>query len=200
MPRWEKVTGLELEERIALDRPLDDLLPSGPAVYMWRRNLRLSPAATTSASAFQAWLGKVMRVPIATLKKKELSHYSILEKLSLGGQGLSADKENTLGELAKNAKARVYLAGYVESLAMALPSLYVGEAHNLTVRIRDHINGDSGLKSLLIEDFELGWPDVELWYFVLPLDDDSEKPKSLRTLFEAIATRLTLAPCVRRIG
>jgi hypothetical protein len=200
MTRWEIISGSDLEERLTLGRSIDDLIPEGPAIYMWRRHLRAQQAVISSPAAFNAWVGGVLKVPIATLKNKELSHYAVMEKLCLGGQGLSQDKESTLADLAKNAKGRSYVATFLQSVAPAMPSVYVGEAHVLRNRIRDHVLGDSGLKAVLSEDFGLSWSDLDLWFYALPIENDAPKPKALRTLLEAVATRLTLAPCVRRIG
>ena len=200
MFRWQNVSGSDLEERIAVGRTLDELLPESPGIYMWRRHLRAQRAVIASPAAFQAWVAQILKVPLATLRKKELSHYAVLEMMSLGGQGLSADKEATLSELAKNPKGRAYVAAFLQSLAASMPSVYVGEARDLRSRIRDHLNGESGLKSVLSEDFSLAWSELDLWFYELPADDDGQRPKALRTLLETVATRLTLAPCVRRIG
>jgi hypothetical protein len=200
MSRWQSVSGSDLEERIALGRPLDELLPRVSAIYMWRRHLRAQGAVISSPAAFHAWVTAVLKVPIATLRKRELSHYAVLETLYLGGQGLSLEKESTLADLARNQKGRGYVAAFLQSLAESMPSVYVGEAHDLRNRIRNHLIGETGLKAVLSEDFSLGWPDLDLWYYELPAGADADRPKALRTLLETVATRLTLAPCVRRIG
>src|SRR5687768_12008685 len=100
MPQWEKVDGSELEERFATSDGVADLLPDGPAIYMWRRNLRPPPAVLVSPAAFRSWIDSAVAVPIACLKRRELSHYALLENLTLGGQALSEEKGRTIELLA----------------------------------------------------------------------------------------------------
>ena len=66
---------------------------------MWRRHLRAPKLARSSPAAFQEWVGTELKIPVATLRQMELSHYAIIETLHIGGQGLSSDKQSTLVEL-----------------------------------------------------------------------------------------------------
>jgi hypothetical protein len=197
MPQWKKVEGNELEDGL-IDK-LGDLLPDGPAIYMWRRNLRPPVAVLSSAVAFREWVDTIMSVPLGLVKRRELSHYCVLGSLLLGGQALSEAKGQTIDGLAMNPKGRAYLAEFLSSLASALPSLYVGEATNLRTRVLDHIRGDSGLKEVLATDFGVSWHDLDLWFYPLPKGSE-DATKALRTLLETLATQLTLAPSVKRIG
>jgi hypothetical protein len=200
MPHWLKVDGAELEERLALSDGLADLVPQGPAIYMWRRNLRPPPAAHISPSSFRSWVSTILAVPLASLRRRELSHYALLESLVIGGQALSNEKQETLELLARNNKGRSYVVAFLGSIASALPAIYVGEAENLEVRVRSHLRGESGLRESIAKELGMSWNDLELWYYCLPPGGDETTAKSLRTLLETIATKLTLAPCVRRIG
>lgn len=200
MAKWQNVSGSELEEQLATGRSLDELLPTLPAIYMWRRHLRAQQTVLQSPATFKIWVSKVLKVPLATIRNKELSHYAVLEALHLGGQGLSPEKEATLADLARTSQGRTYVASFLQSLAVTMPSVYVGEAHDIRSRIRQHVSGESELKDVLLADFGLSWFDLDLWYYALPAHHNTEQPKALRTLLETVATRLTLAPCVRRIG
>jgi len=197
MPQLSRVDGNELEERLATGDSIADLLPISPAIYLWRRNLKPPPGALASPSAFRNWIERVISVPLASVRRRELSHYAILEGLTLGGQGLSDEKKQTIEHLS--AKGRSYVAQFLQALAAELPSLYVGETQNLRERIASHVRGESGLKDVLVEDFGVSWRDVDLWFYELPRGND-ESAKPLRTLLETLATKLTLAPSVRRIG
>lgn len=200
MARWQSASGSELEERLILGRSLEELLPETPAIYMWRRHLRAPRLARSSPAGFQEWVDRELRTPVATLRQMELSHYAIIETLHIGGQGLSSDKQSTLAELSRSPMGRAYVAQFLQSLATALPSVYVGEAIALRTRAREHLQGDSGLKTVLQIDMGLEWTALDLWYYELPRSRDDEEPKALRTLLEMIASRLTIAPCVRRVG
>lgn len=199
---WKRVSASEIEETIARDEPYDEIVPRQPAIYAWRRLLRPPPGVLDAPTQFLEWVEKVLSTPVATIRDREISHYAILTCFTLGGQGLSPDKIETLKAMAAKPKGRRYLAGFLNEISDMLPAVYAGETDNLYRRVREHISGESGLLSSITLDLHLAWRDLELWYWALPaqMAEDSQQNKSLRTLLEMIATRLAIAPYVRRIG
>ena len=75
-----------------------------------------------------------------------------------------------------------------------MPVIYFGESNNLYVRVRQHLDGATGLKSYLNEQLGLEWPDVEFRFLVLSeKSETSEDMKKFQQLIELMAQRL-LAP------
>lgn len=197
MLRWQSASGSELEERLTLGASISDIIPSSPAVYMWRRHLSAPLLAVSSPMRFREWVQKTLSVPLASLGGRELSHYTYLAGLKFGGQGLGVEKQASLELFCGGVKGRKYLATYLQSLAPFLPAVYVGEASKLDDRVKQHVSGESGLRDLVTTEMGLDFQDLDLHYCTVP---PGESAKELRTLLETIATRLTVAPCVRRIG
>ena len=199
MPTWRMVDGVELEERLVQVNGLSEVLPSGPGIYIWRRQFKASPAAKSSPHAFRTWIKKTLTTPIAVIKRREISHYASFEGLQLGGQALSLEKDRTLSRVSEADKGRKFVAGFVESLEQFAPVIYVGEAVSILDRVRTHLKGDSDLRGVVETELGLRFGDLTLFYCEVPVGDE-ENMKAVRTFLETLATKLTLAPCVRRIG
>jgi hypothetical protein len=198
--KWNPIQGNELED--AFDRgELKEVLPNCQAIYMWRRNLVLPKFILSDQSKLYEWIETSLNIPIAQIVNKELSHYATIESLTIGGLGLSNDKAETLKDMIKKPNNRKFLRDFLRSFGEMVPPLYVGETNTLVRRIKEHLNGDTGLKEVIVDALGLDWKDVDLWYLNLgPSAENTITSKNRRTLLEMMSTRFTIAGWVKRTG
>ncbi|MCY4029315.1 MAG: hypothetical protein OXH75_23725 [Acidobacteria bacterium] len=200
---WEVVPGVDLQDAYVRDESaLSEFVPTAPAIYLWRRALRVPPEALTSEE-FAKWLDKAMGTPVAEVDGHRISHFAVVDQLTIRSPGLTPRKQQQFGPLMTGPKAREWLAKYVRTLNQFTPPLYCGETTNLAQRTRDHLSGETGFgQRLHRQEHALTWSDLDLAYYSLDhLRFPSEsRATDLRKLLELLTTAFSVAGYVSRRG
>lgn len=200
--RWHFVPGDELEASLAKQRPLSELLPDCPAIYLWRRSPNVPPHVQSSGKAFADWLDEMMQTPMGEVRNQRLAHFAIIHHLSLQSAGLTDIKKLQLAGPVWTPKRRRWLAEYIRQLRQFSPPLYCGETGNLAARTKDHLSGDTGFGQQVHRDSLLSWSNLELAYHKIDkVQPKTEKEaKEFATLVELITTALAVSGYVSRRG
>jgi hypothetical protein len=196
---WVPVAGEELL-RADFAKEMKDELPTGSAVYAWRRKFRVPDNAYSDPQALVDWIALTLKTPTAIVSEKSLSHYMQLHRLTIGGKPLTSDKIETLKNWSQDIASRRWIIDTVQSISDLVPPLYVGETDNLARRITEHIRGKTQFSSTLSEKLNLDWKDCTLVYCRLPDSFIDANPDARRTLIELIVSRLTIAASTSRPG
>ena len=201
--RWEIVSGLDLNDAYARQDNLADLVPDAPAIYLWRRALHVPRVARTNSHAFTKWLNAAMRAPIAEVRNHRLSHFAVVDRLTIRGATFTPTKLRQFDPLMTTRKKRDWLAGFIGDLSPLTPPLYCGETSNLMQRTREHLSGETGFSQRIKEpDLNFSWSDLDLVFFRLDhlqLKDDAQR-SNLRKLLELMTTAFGIAGHVSRRG
>ena len=202
-PRWEFVSGADLEDAYVRQIPLSELVPDSAAIYIWRRLLRVPPDALQSSEALMTWLEDAMQAPKAEVHNRRLSHFAVLDQLTIRGAGMTQTKKQQFGPLTSTYKAREWFAKYVQSVSGFSPPLYCGETADLSQRTRDHLSGDTHFgKRITTNTVEATWSDLELGFCNLETlrFRTEERATKLRQLLELVTTAFALSGYVSRRG
>lgn len=202
---WEFVPGADVQDAYVRQSPLSDLIPVCEAIYLWRRHLTVPTAAVRDSRRFVEWLDNAMQVPTGEVLNQHLSHFAILDRLTIRGQGLTPTKRQQFGEWMSSPKARRRLARYVNGLTQFSPPLYCGETANLVQRTHDHLSAETLFGQRVQDGLVPSWSELELAFYSLGQTDDTqhnEKPaaKNRRTLLELVTTAFSVAGYVSRRG
>ena len=200
--KWEFLSGEEVEDSYLHQTSLQDLVPSCEAIYLWRRRLSVPRGAIHDGPGFMAWLENAMQAPTGEIRNQHLSHFALLEYLTIRGQKLTPEKRRLLARFAGRPKMRKWLAHYVRSLAQFSPPLYCGETGNLAQRVRDHVSAETGFGQQVQHRRVPPWCELELAFYALgdADNDDDLKAKERRTLLEIVTTAFSVAGYVVRRG
>lgn len=202
-PTWKTASGLELESA-AVANELEYVIDRCAAVYAWRRDW-VPPKQHRGTDELIAWLRAALSTPYSIIGPRTLSQIVVIDGLKVGGGSLTDSKLGLLERLARTAKGRSFLNGYLSSLTDLSPVFYVGETNNLVRRVREHLQGLTTFAETLSSTLKLTWTDMRLYYFNVgnesdDAEDASTPGKSLRTLLELVATRAAGAGSVKRPG
>ena len=200
---WEIVSGVDIHDAYVRQAPLSDVVPNTSAIYVWRRALRPPREALRTTAGFKHWLDSTMQMPIAEVRNQRLSHFAVLDRLTLRSAGFTGTKHEQFTPLIHSRQRRDWLARYLQTLAQFTPPLYCGETANLPKRTRAHLSGETGFGQRIHDSAStLSWPDLDLSFYRLqPLQIRNEtRARELRTLLELITTAFSLAPHVSRRG
>lgn len=190
---WKSVSGGELLEAFT-DGTLKEEIPKKSALYLWRRRIFCDTSNISSKSDFQSWMRNLALTPVGVVGPHQITHCVALDGITIGGGGLTSEKERILAELSEKRAARVYLARIIESLGQFTAPIYVGNANDLYLRIKQHLNGETTLEEYLGDELKLRWQDIELQFCELSeYPTKSEKEKEVQELLEFLGQRL-LAP------
>jgi hypothetical protein len=190
---WVQIDGAELFDARDEGR-LKDLVPNVAGLYVWRRKLVAPTSCKSSSQDFRNWVLELAEQANARLGRRALSHCVWSEGIQVGGGGLTENKVQTLDAIAANSKLRRLVISYIESLSDFHPAIYIGEADNLCKRVKEHIDGETGLHQYADKFLELKWEDLRFCYFKTSKTPGvSTHAKSIQELLEMIAQR-ALAP------
>ena len=190
---WKVLHATELSDALE-SSTLDQLLPTQPAVYLWRRKLLAPNSCRSSNSACHEWVKKVVQPPAATLTRRPLSHCVWTNGLQIGGGELTREKQETLHRICAQSDRRRVLIDYIETLTAFTTPIYVGQATDLRKRIAQHMKGETALYEYVKDQLRLSWDDLELRYLPVSKSTDlSENGRLLLQLLELVTQRL-LAP------
>ena len=200
--KWEFVSGGEIEDTYIRQASLHDLVPDCEAIYLWRRELSAPGSALRDGTAFTRWLDSTMQVPTGEVCGQPLSHFVMLDQLTIQGRGLTPEKRRQLASFTNRPTARRWLARYIRSLSQFSPPLYCGETSDLVQRTRDHVGGETGFGQRVQQNKAPPWRELELAYYVLSdsRNDDDLRAKQRRTLLEVVTTSFAVAGYVARRG
>jgi hypothetical protein len=198
---WQVVEARELLGDLSR-RGISSVIPERPGVYVWARSYRAPVAALTSPSAFKNWVLQELSTPIGRIGPINLRHLGSIQELTLGGQATSEDKLETLEWVSKSPKLRRIVIDLAEGCGGFGPTLYVGEASNLALRVFQHLAGVTDFASRLDEQLKVDPSSLLLRFAIIPASPNPEdnRPKAFRTLLEDFVTRSTLGSLVDRIG
>ncbi len=190
---WTTIDGGDLLDARDEGR-ISDLVPFNAGIYLWRRKLVAPNSCKASGQAFCSWIVGLTQQASARMGRRSLSHCVWADGMQVGGGGLTDDKEETLKSIATNSKLRRIVISYVESLSEFCPPIYIGEANDLSERVKDHIRGDTALLPYVEGLLHLQIQDLQFQYFVTNKNPDvSVEAKAIQELLEIIAQRV-LAP------
>lgn len=200
IPKWRAIDASELIDPID-ETTVPKSIPACPAIYLWRRRYAPPDDAKTSAEACMAWIHEVTSQPAARIGRKPLSHCVWTDGIQIGGGGLTSNKEQLLQRMSAKRATRESVLNYIETLsAFALP-IYIGESDNLRKRVKQHLDGHTGLGDYLEQYLGIAWRDVTLHYCVLSSSPEmSEAAKSLQEMFELLAQRILVPFATERPG
>lgn len=200
--KWDSVHGTELEELYVKGRPMADLVPPSPAVYLWRHAPQVPYDALHDSTTFAEWLDRTMQVPTGEIKDQRLSHFAMLNHLTLQSPGLTDIKKQQLVDIVSTPKRRSWLANYVRQLRQFSPPIYCGETTDLSKRTKEHLSGETGFGHDVRAQRVPPWSALELRYY--PLDrvqpKDEVRAREFSTLLELITTAFAVAAYVSRRG
>lgn len=193
---------------------LDDLangdallsIPNLPGLYFWRLSL-FPPAHLTDEDA-RGWkrhVDRLSRLPQGRASGVRVTHSLTFDGLVLGGTGLPNEKSSVLGKLLDQPNGVGKAKRILQALQDVVPALYAGEAKDLRVRLKQHLNGETEFASQLAREEMLTWSDLAVSYLVLgqqPSTDtsDSTDAAKVRKAFEYLAAELTIATYTKRPG
>ena len=200
---WDFVAGADLDNAYVGQSSLSDLVPNCSAIYLWRRAFRVPRPALRSGDAFLAWLDTAMQAPTAEVHDRRLSHFAVVDQLTIRGSGITQTKREQFGDLIARPKAREWLATYIRAASAFSPPLYCGETTHLAQRTREHLSGETGFgQRIQQQNVDAPWADLELAFCRLDsvrLKDEA-RAAQLRKLLEIITTAFSLAGYVSRRG
>lgn len=188
---WKTVEAIELLDTIGTDG-FSSLVPRASGLYLWRRRFKAPSAGHPSPADLLQWISDLADQPAAATGPRAVTHCVSLADFRLGGGGLTDAKRDTLRQLSSSPKIRAYICEYVEGLSDFSAPLYIGQTSNISKRVVQHLNGETGLLSYLENRLGLGWDDLEFRYLVLSSrpDEQSRAGAELNELLELIAQRL----------
>lgn len=191
--KWKCISGDELIDAY-LESAISELIPLSSGLYVWRRRIVYDQECVSTPESCSEWLQRLVDKPSAVLHERALSHCVTLQGLTMGGGGLSVDKEKALSLVTEHRKMRERVVAIMASLTIFTPPIYIGETNNLRSRVQDHLGGKTGLKGYVEKELELRWPDLEFHYHELSsTTNTSIQAKRVQELLEFLAQR-TLAP------
>ena len=194
---WQSISA---DEILSYNGSVSDLVGSGPALYLWKRNFRPQPKDMADSVLFMAWLRRVISAPVAEMEGIRIAHFLTVRGISLSGE-LTEIKDGYLASFSKSEKGRKIILKFLDDLAGQAPALYVGETDKVSRRVLDHLNGETLFGTQINESEHLGWSDLEFHYLELKIKDpESANSKDFRTALEQIAANVTIAGLTKRAG
>lgn len=201
MLRWSKPFRMSdlLEDQI-------HAIPQAAGLYIWRRTLSRSDSALESPESFTGWLTTGLSAPLLTARGLEITNPSTsnrsiragflrLSSLSMGGGTLTGHKVVTLDDVSQRIETRAEIMNFIAAtLTRFGPTLYVGEAGDLRLRLKDHLASASALRKRS-EGIGINESDLVYQYAETPTFKKSE-----RNLVEQCLTHLLIAPLTFRAG
>lgn len=195
---WRSELGEDLVNQLEVADNLNGLLHNKPAIYLWKVRMIPTPAQRASGLSYAAWLNSLCETPVGRLINKQLGFMRIND-LEIRGDGLTRDKLLFFQEFLSSHGGRTWMTRFLRGLNQHLPALYVGETQHLAVRVRQHIVGDSDFGGKVIENLNLSWQQLELYYASVEHPDETRATLARRS-FEYLTSCVTLAGFTNRRG
>lgn len=197
---WNSVLGEDLVSHLDVTDNLNAILHNKPTIYLWKVRMVPTQAQRASGISYAAWLDNLCQTPTGRLINKKLG-FLYVNDLEIRGDGLTEDKQRFFEDLLSSPKGREWMTRFLRGLNQHLPALYVGETQQLAVRIRQHIMGDSDFGGKVLENLNLSWQQLELFYASVDNPNSNETIARLaRQSFEYLTSCVTLAGFTSRRG
>jgi hypothetical protein len=190
---WKYRRGIDLKSELETAGTLDGVLPTTPAVYMWKTDVS-SKISVHGQESFMGLIDFAYTGKWAFLDSAAISHGVFIDGISFKGTGVPAGKVQAFTELTQDLQGRANIKKFLQNVADYAPTLYVGDAKDLAARITDHLNENTGFSRRLAST-DLDFRDLRLYFLETP--DISENQ---RKALESLLTNLTGAWLVRRQG
>lgn len=181
-----------------LSDPVAEVVPRASGLYVWRLNVVPPESTRGSTRIAKEWVSAVSRRPFGVLKNRAIAA-NALASISLGGGGLTPDKEQNLDRILSSRRFREQVVGFTAQLQKFAPVLYVGQTLNLYRRVLQHLRGETDFTSIWLEQSGLAVTDLCLEYFVVGEVDDIRLQEYLE-LLEMICQRVLAPLGVSRSG
>lgn len=192
---WRTVRGSEMVESLA-EGGLRDLLGECSAIYMWKRNLRTTAGADSSADEMLKWINSLVESPQGVVRSKRLGPFLHVTGLELRPNSLTGRQQETLRRWLRQPKARRWLRNYLGQLSSHTPALYVGETTKLHRRVKEHLSGETSFGAS-IED-KIQWDELDLHYY--EIGESQQEENSTRRAIEYLTNAFTIGGYTQRPG
>ena len=172
------------------------ILPESPAIYLWRLRFGARLEQRNSMKTFMEQLNQELEKPVGSLEAGMMGTTVLIGRTKIGGGKLSEKKRQFLLTKYGSEQARADLVQFYESLDRFSPVLYVGKSQTVRTRLKQHLDGETNLRSYLHDSLERDWRSVTLSVLPLPAAVCKQDPAlsaELLGVFEMI-TQLALAP------
>ena len=200
---WETVDGTDLYDAYTRHDSLSELLPESPAIYLWRRVCHVPPQALRTSEDFLSWLDDFVQLPSAEIVGRRLSHFAVLDKMSIRSPGITPTKRHQFHELMRDEGPRRWLMHYLQVVDAFAPPLYCGETSDLANRAREHIGGETAFGSRIqSQELKDPWSHLQLSFLQIKVTygPKDKRTRQFRELLELITTALSIAGYVSRRG
>ena len=164
---------------------------------MWKRVFAPSPLVRSTGPRLLNWMRRLVTQPYGQVHSVSLSHFARLSGLSLRGTGLPEQKQQVLEGFLASASNRQWTSQFLAQLTDHAPSLYVGEAGDLAIRIGQHIAGETDFGHDVAQIEGLDFENLILYFWTMP---PGEKYAEVRKAFEYLTASATIAGYTRRPG
>ena len=171
-------------------------LPESPAIYLWRLRFGARLEQRGGMKAFMVQLNQELEKPVGSVEPVMMGTTVLIGHTKIGGGKLSEKKQQFLFDNYGNEAARADIVHFYESLDCFAPVLYVGKSQAVRTRLKQHLDGETNLRSYLHDSLERDWRSVTLSVLPLPAAVCKQDPAlsaELLGVFEMI-TQLALAP------
>jgi hypothetical protein len=202
MSLWNAIPASDLID-CREDGTLAEEVPPLPGLYLWRRRYVASQADVLGPEEFVQWVIELCRQANARLPSTTISHCVHTDGIRIGGGDIPQDKLRVLENISGQATKRRHLAKIVQELSAFTPPIYVGETNNLRRRLREHLDGSTGLYSYVNNVLGLDWADLDFCYLNTapkPVETANDPDEPYRQTCELIAQRLLAPFAVKRPG
>ena len=194
---WQTALGSELQQEFKQRHDVSDILPNSAGIYMWKHAFAPSPLDRSTGTRLLDWIRRIATQPYGQVQSMSLSHFARLSGLSLSGTGLPAQKQQVLEGFLASASNRQWTSAFLAQLADHSPSLYVGEAGDIAVRIGQHLSEETDFGHYVANDNSLNFNDLILYFWTMP---PGEKYADVRRAFEYVTASATIAGYTKRPG
>ena len=204
---WERTEGSMLQQ--ASDEGMETLngvVPASSGIYMWKLATLPLDYLNISANDFVNFLNNRCS---ATISKSGSSQSGrvFIKDYEIRGTPIPKEKSDTLITFLKGPRQRKMkkqLSSLLRATQLHTPSLYVGEAQNLRLRLFQHLQGSTPFGKMVLDSEDMDFTFFDFWHYELSdglIEFQSiEEETQIRKTYEYIVTMLTIGGHTKRSG